>query len=833
MRRSERVYFHVDAALPFLATRLVSLLLSVALYWCLLKAYQTVAGSPAPMVFRIISPLALVAALEYCLTLAKSGSASLDVRLYWRLLWLARLPRYLIARFGRKLKHAIFFASSIGATFEISKCVLAGWGEASAPGHIGNDLATAGLSLALGILAIFSTVVGLVIQSTMQDYSPSFIRVIKRDKIYLTFALLSLGIGVMNLLVLNRGITPSLARASLFGSLYCIWSLPFLIHETFHFLDVSNIIRKIADNAARFARSRIEEQPPIMSGDPRDNRLPIIPVATLWRMFLEKWVLGSTRVETGLPKFDVPIEITSALEEKIRPITSTCLKAITSDRREVVLACLGNLSYVADVYIRARTSYEGSPDSFLLFISGQVEIIFNAALASANQQYTSDVTDTVAEFAASSLALTKTRGGGYPENPHVAIFSGLLEKIAVRSFHLEHSEAPMRACRVIGELGNGLLELEAYVPVLYGISPKLTSIGRFCSVRKGAWPALLCQTALSAFASLLRTSLLQALKTGHHYDSGCKVLLENLEAIMSAWYENHHAYMDNQTVIAPLVGGLWQGPKIPRTYADVLRRTIPDNAILGILEDLKEIAWQVGVIAGQAIAENCAPQSEYFLAFSEMAYEAIRFAASRSEQDIPHEVDAFLEGTVSPVVSLIAASYKNPSYEASADLFKVSAIWAFLIYYYRQSKRESILNLYVKTLGELMTIDEKTADTFGKDDLRLIKLYKYIKLFGAWLYQFVPCHPFNKEVLLFLGRNCVQQRLRRGLPMGSQMDYLGYPTEHFGNLYIHPSEHWAAQQRPVTNELDDLASYRSFDRLVRKIARRLGTYVEIAPRGLI
>ena len=834
MRRSEQVYFHVDAALPFLATRLVSLLLSVGLYWCLLKAYQTMAGSPAPMIFQIISPLVIVAALEYCLTLTKSSSASLDAHLYWRLVWLVRLPRYWIARFGRKLIHTIFSAISIWAAFEIPRYVLAGSGEASVPGRIGNDLAMAGLSLAVGILAIFFTVVGLVVQSTMQDYSPSFLSVIKWNKTYVTFAVLSLGIGALNLVILNRGLTPSLARASFVGSMYCIMSVPFLIYETLYFLDVSNVIRKIADDAVRFARKSIESQPPILSGDPPDNSVPIIPVAKQWRMFLEKWVLGSMRMGTALPKFDVPNEIVSTLEEKVRPITSTCLKAIALDRREVVRACLGSLSYVTDSYVRARESYEGSPDPFLLFVNGQVEIIFNAALSSPNQQYTSDVTDTVADFAASSLALTKARGGGYPENPHVAVFSGLLEKIPIRSFHLEHSEAPMKACRMIGEIGNRLLRLEAYQPVLFTISGNLATIGRFCAVRPGPWAALLSQAAVSAFASLLHTSLLQALKTGHHYDIACKVLLENLEAIMSVWHENDHGHMNNQTVIAPLVGGLWQGPKLPRIYADVLRRTIPDRAILGILEDLEKIAWQVGALGQRAIANNRTPQYDFFYAFSEMAYEAIRFAASSSEQEISDEVDKFLENTISPAGYLIAECYKNPSYHAFNDLFAVSAIWAFLIYYYQQSKRQSILNLYVKTLDQLMTTDRKAVDSLAKDDYRLTELYKYIKLFGAWLYRFMPYHPFNKEVFLFLARNHIQQRLHRGRPIESEMDYLGYPTEHIGlSWYIHPSGHWADQQWPVTNELNDLASYKLFDKLVRHIAIRLGTYVEIVSRPLI
>jgi len=822
MKSDDKTYFHADAAIPFLVTRVISLAVSVGLYWCLISVYQAIAGSPTPQLLRIASPFAIVGALEYCLTLGNSGKPSLDARLYWRLAWLIQLPRYWIARFARKLTQAAFFAISIAMVIEIVKRVSSGWSGAPTATPQGHDLAMAGLSLALGILAIFSTVIGLVLQSTMQDYSPSFIWVITRNKVYLTFAALSLSISVLNLTLLDRSMTPDLAWASLTGSIYCITSLPFLIYETFYFLDVSHVTTELANAAVRFVRETVRQQAPIMSADPRHDPSPAIPVTTLWRMFIEKWVLGSMRVDTVLPKFEVPDEVITVLEEKVRPITSTCLKAIASDRREVVLACLRNLSYVTDGYIRARRSYEGRTDSFLLFIAGQSEIVFNAALASANQQYTSDVTDAVGYFARSSLALTRALGGGYPENSDVAVFSGLLEKIAIRSFHLAHTDAPMKACRWVGQIGNRLLTLDAYVPVLFTISGNLTTIGHFCAMQKGAWPAVLTQTTVSGFVSMLQTSLRQALKTGYRYDAASDILLENLGTILSAWYENDHGHMDNQTVIAPLVGGLFQGPKVSGIFADVLRSTIPNTAILGVLEDLEKIARQLGILAQRAIAQNRTPQYEYFGAFAEMVYEAVRFAAGNSEPEISREVDAFLKRTVSPALWPIAEAYRNPSYHALNDLFDLSPSWAFLMHYYRESKRPAILNVYVTTLRDLIRIDGKVADSVRGDHHKLAELYKYIKLFGAWLNRFTPNHPCNKEVLLFLAKNHDLERRREDRSFRSEMDYYGYPGDNIHSAwYIHPSPHWTGQQWPVTQELNDLTSYKAYDRLVRHIANRL------------
>jgi hypothetical protein len=648
---------------------------------------------------------------------------------------------------------------------------------------------------------------------------------------YRLFAALSLAIGLLDLFLLDRILTPGLARASLIGSVYCIASLPFLIIETFHLLDVSNVIGKISDDAARFARRNIKEQPPIMSQDPRDSRL-LIPVSRQWRMIVEKWVLGSMPLEAAFPKFEVPHEVVSRLEEIVRPITSTCLKAIALDRREVVLACLRHLSYVTDTYVKARQSYEGGPDEFLLFINGQVEIAFNAALASPNQQYTADITECVATLAVSSLALSKPRGGGYPVNSQISIFSGLLEKIPIRSFHLEQSEAPMKACRSLAAIGVRLVQQQAYEPVVFTISRNLATIGRFCSARPGPWPALLSQATTSAFASLLQACIEQSLKTGDRYDGACRMLLEKLDSIMTVWYEKDHGHMDNQTVIAPLIGGLWQGPTIPWIFAAVLRTKIPDSAIVGALGDLQEIAREIGRLGRCAIANNRAPQYDYFVAFSEIGYEVIRFVAGESESEIAGELNNFLEATLSPAVSLVSESYKNSSYHASDDLLHVSPLWAFLMHYYLQSKKACFLEFYAETFKQLMTIDREAVALHGEDPHRLSRLYKYVKLFGAWFYRFARRHALNKEVILFLAENHAQQGLQRGFPARPEMDSLGYPTAHIGEgWFIQPSGHWPEEGRQVTRELNDLGSYKRYDRLVRRVARKMGTYVEMPSRA--
>ena len=332
---------------------------------------------------------------------------------------------------------------------------------------------------------------------------------------------------------------------------------------------------------------------------------------------------------------------------------------------------------------------------------------------------------------------------------------------------------------------------------------------------------------MSGLVSFLNASLHQTLKTSHHYGTACKAILEKLELVIGDWYEVGHGHMDNQTVIAPLVGSLWQDTKISLIFAGALRETIPHAVILGVLEDLEEIALSLAIVGRVAIARSRTPQYEYYEAFSEIIYEAVRFVAATSEPQISREVDRMLDRTVSHALSLIAQSYESQSDQSSNDLFHASAIWAFLMHYYLATKKKSILDAYIDTVRQLININEKKAGLNAKDRHSATALYRYIKLFGAWLYRFAPNDASNKDILLFLAKKHSQQGPWGRSSFASGMASLGYPTGDIsGAWYVHPSLHWGDQQRLVTQELNDMGSYKSYDRLVRRIAGRLGTYVQ-------
>lgn len=835
MRRPDYVYFHQDAAVPFFVTRLLTLFLSAILSFGFLWGYGKLVHRDPGQAGYLIILFSVASVLEYAANTLKIDSVPAAVRFYWYVSKLSRsFISYCVYLRSRGAK-PLFFAVSLAFLILMIGDVRIGWSEQTVSPETQRDLVATGLTLAVGIVAIFFTVLGLVVQRTMEDYLPSFATLILRNSVYILFFSISLVTALLDLWVLVRGTNPDLVRASVAGSFYCVISVPFLIQETVQNLDVSAVIQKITGRTLKEIRRTIKEQPAILSADRHKNDQVSFTPRMLFSQFLQKWISGSMRPGSAMPIFDVPQDVIVQLQERMRSITNTTLKAITLDQREVVLACLVSMSLIVDGYAKARSSYEGKTDNFFLFMSDQIQIIFNASLKSPNEQYASDVASTVADFAASTLQLTLSIGGGYPENSHVGIFCGVLQTIALRAFQLQHSDASPKACDYLGQLGVSLIAKEAYQPTLFGIADRLQTIGQFVSMQDVvAWPALVCQSSLAQLTTLLHATVRQTIKSQHHFTIASKLLLEKTEAIVETWYEKGHGHLDNQAVTAPLVGGLWTGTKWASTAAEALRGPLNERTASPILEDVSNIVRTLGDLGALAIRKRRTPQYEYFVALSEIGYEAIKFA-SKSSKDPRIATDAFklVDKSLHTGVRLVDASSSSPSYQGFEDLFHLSSIWAFLVTSYQETKAARLLEIYAQATEGLISIIEKSLAKGHKSE-EFSESYKYIKLFGAWLYRYCPTHKLNKRILLFLAKNHEMQRYGLRRSSYSPMADIGYPTEPIVEAwYIRPSQHWSPEEQlKVTRELNHIPSYKAYDRVVRKLALRLGTFVRFVSRSI-
>lgn len=846
MKNSESVYFNSDAAVPFLTTRLISLALSSLAYWLLLYCVRVIFHKDIAGPGRLALVIAILGVLEYAATFLRFNAVPLSGYVYIGLRN-TLIPLCARLRFFRheKLSRWSFYALTLGAAIGVFRYAREGWLDSYGQLQLPTDLVSSGLTIALGIAAIYFTILGLVIQRTIEDYSPSLISVTVRNPVYAAFLSFSLFITVLDLLILHQGPTPDLIKASLWGSLYCVIGVPFLLLETYRSLDISVVLRTLARATARQARRRVRKQPDLFTNERASDAAATIPMPTLLRIFRSRWITGRMNPTDSLPLLDVPDNISKEIQERLRPLTSVCMKAIALDRREVVLTCLAAISYVADQYIQARVSYVNQSDDLLLFIRDQIEIIFNSALTSRNEQYTSDLTDCAYRVALSTLKLTRSNFGGYPENPHIGMFSGLLQDFAIKAFPLGHTNAPTKACSLLRDIGLRLLRREAYLPALYAVADKLEVLGRFSSVLEGPWPATLCRDSISGLVSFAHIILGKEIETGHVFSNSVNNVVEKICTVIDSWYEKPHDHLSNQTVIAPLVGGLWSEPTVPRIFAATLRIDLPDPVVAQTLEELKELSQRLSHLAAKAVRKNRTPQYEYFESASEVAYEAIKFAArSSSDRQRLEMANELVDAAVGFGTGLAELHIRTEGYHGFEDLYKLSPIWAFLIHYSETTNNAHLTEKFVESTERLMKTVEtlvgavnvagQTGHPRG-NNYDLTECCKYVKLFGAWLHRKYPRHPCNKRILLFLAKHYTLL-IGSGGPAysSSAMARLGYPIENIGQAwYIFPSEYWDNERMPVTQSLNELDSYKTYDRLVRKIALRLGTYVEIRVRSML
>lgn len=809
MNRLSRRYLHLEALIPFLSIRACGLVASAGCFCLFLKTYRHFTNQEPAGNAVLIAAMLAVGFVEASINYIQVRRMPLGASLYFALAKAQRSSKRVLVRLAKMLPAVVFYAGSVTALSLLILCSVLGWREPTLPEPVSHDLVTAGLTISVGIVAIFFTVLGLAIQRTMEDYGPSFLRLIVGNSVYMCFCLIALLTAVLDLCILVHGLNPVLNKASFVGSLYCVLSVPFLLLETFASLDISSALDKISKRTIRTAKRHIKPQPRIITasgGDVSPGFRVLVQIA------VQKWITGRMEPPSALPLFDVSEKTTETLQEMVRPIINTCLKAIALDRREVVLKCLACLAEITDGYAKTRESYEGTTDYFLMFVSDQIEIIFNAALTSKNEQYTSDIADAVTRLANSTLRLTVRPEERFAENAFANIFCRLLATIALRSFPLEHSNAPVRSVRALGSIGNQLVGLQAYEPVLFGISESLKQIGVVTAAQSGPWAASVCQSTIEALVSILRTALHQMATTDWQFDIACDELCKRIEQILAAWYASRHTHIDNQTVIAPLIGGLWLRPNVADIFRELLHRPLKDRATESMLRDLERVVRLIGRLGTIAIRSNSSPQYEYCKSISELGYEAIDFAL-RSQDRVPKQSAlGLIEKTMSAATALTSATFRTPEYFDLQNLYNLSPIWAFLIYFSRDSSREGFLQIYGKGVRDLLSLLENRISEAGSDEAgRIPAIYKYIKMFGAWVYRMHPTDEINALVLTTLARHYAARGRNDREGTGSIMASLGYPTEVIGGAwYIWPSDHWSHLQVGVTRELNDLSAYEAY-----------------------
>jgi hypothetical protein len=280
------------------------------------------------------------------------------------------------------------------------------------------------------------------------------------------------------------------------------------------------------------------------------------------------WFIGSYNPLEGM-LLDVPDEIINLLQEDMRPIMSTCLKAIEEDQRELTLTCLDEIVGITSTYLNRRKNYPGGNDRLLYFISGQLEILFNMAVRVPNQQYTTDIVNVAGQIASKCAELSSTQLTP-DQNSLAGIWDGFLERAVINSLHLQHTSAPPDAIKNLYTVGIKLIQEGAITSSVFGMADSLTRIGANTSKYGGAWFSLLSQRCIYGLLVMLYSILYEESAGKYADDIYISKLCEDIEKIALSSFDTKMDYMSHSTLVAPLVGSLWQDLNLIKVFQIIL-----------------------------------------------------------------------------------------------------------------------------------------------------------------------------------------------------------------------------------------------------------------------
>jgi len=686
------------------------------------------------------------------------------------------------------------------------------------------DIIKINITIISGILAIFFTLSAVVIQNILQKYSSNYLKVILNGVIFKVLLILLPISVIFNLLLLHFGSTENLEKFSLSLAIYIIISVTLAIVQLVDFLNISNIVTFISIKAFKHINKIFD--PGIIN---KKEKKKYLPFSSKIRIFLFKLIskkslinlVGSLVNDISVAQKDIEI-----LENDIRPIFSTCHKALADDDREVVLSCLDNLRNIVLSYLDKRKNYRGMEDNFLLFLNSQFEITLNIAVRSYNQQYLEDIIKRVDSIALKCVELTDTqiRIG---ENGLIFIWIEFLKDSIWKTMYLKHTSAPPLAIESIYKVGIKLIEKDAFKTSIYSVGNSLEEIGTKTSRVPGPFHALLAQRCIYGLLKMSEDFLGKIIDEGKIFSGReVKSLCEMISIIMDNAFNSNLDFMSYSRIQAPLSYSI-ENDNISFVIYAVLNQECDDKNKIYLFKCLIYINECLSEISKKAIINNKGRLDEYLMVFSEIMYHYSKYLSYfddsfKTKDHLILEIREELSNLMNKLIENITNIYKIylPS-DSFMSLFNISPVFAFLTYFADDKKSSKLLlkarNMFIT---QLLDIYKELKQKDVNDKYNSGYLYRYIKLFGAWINR-SKNNSIKKDIIRALANEYEEFGYGTEHTFSSLMENLGYPGGDIGGeWYIFPSKYWTNDQWKITNELNDKSNnylnYHSYDKKISK-----------------
>jgi len=690
------------------------------------------------------------------------------------------------------------------------------------------DIVKNGVVIISGMLAIFFTLAATVIQNVLQKYSSVFLKEIIRHFIFVFSFLFMIALIIGELYLLKFGSNDYFETFCFFATIYAVIDMGIMIWLLIYFLDVRNVV----SSAARRSYSRIREIPKgtyfdILKDD-KEKRYTKYKL----RLFFKTWIVGNSVISDTsgiLPPLNVDSYVLNKIKDDLRPIFSTCLKALSEDNRDIVLSCLTEIRNVVFRYIERRRNYTGMQDDLLGFVFEQLDIVFNLAVRVLNQEYTNDIVSTAREIGLKCVELTPTQLR-HNENNLVYPWINFLENSVYKTVHLEHTSAPTNAIKAIRDISILLIKENAYVSSVYLGANSLKNIGVFTGKLKGTWPAILCQNAVHGLVIII-LSLFQKAQTGNcAREIYISNLCEDIEKIFEAAYMEKRDVMTDMMLSAPLVGPFWIDVKFVYIFKIAILQKYDKEAsercAINSLKRLSSCLRRVGAIVSKNQAGSI---SDYFESFSEITYLIVNYIIDLGQQNSqqPEEVQRLLMTanellfeSIDEVNNLLTWYLASES-SGHDCLYNLSPIFAFLSYYSAKNNLKILIDGRDRFLERMLNIYNKFKPKGDKEDYKKKDLYRYLKLFGAWEYKYARRSSLTLSVFETLVKDCLNEPEEDLYSyIYPEMQQLGYPIVYGKEWSVFSSNYWTHKiQSGITNELNDMKNYRKWDKLIKRCCR--------------
>lgn len=625
------------------------------------------------------------------------------------------------------------------------------------------------LNLILSIISLVFIVVIFLIQNANQEYSSRLSGVILQDRFFIGTIVFILVASIFNI---SGSYFEWRAPLTLIGYAFSIATVLLvlsLIAFSGYFLSISNIIEYTTKQIENdIATDQIYR--PNYLGVPLQN---------------EEYI-GQLINDTQL-------------------IVSTCMEAIEENQQPVVDACLESLSSIIGKYLD-QTSNADVSEEFLRELNDQFQFIGSAAFDDySRQKYSERVIRTIGEI---GVAVTENRELG----AQGAMWADLLRRFFGESLEFDRTAAASICITKLGEMSTTAIEKGDFDSVR-SYQGELEQISAVCSSGNHSYLATLLQNLHGKYQDIYVTYLRALLEDDHVSEYDVSVLLESFSESFNQAKVNYGHY-NKQILYAGLFGY--------HSFARKIAKPLQNHGNLDILIQpyLYELISEfVDFLRRISLTDSEANHPDIYKGFTQFLF--VFETSTLLEEDSGFDLIIDLN---TAWIDLLDVTYRN-SIENENNLplrinERISDFTAFVVYFH-QDEPDAIADL-IEPFGELYAeLAEDYSSSERQIELKLKRLYKQLKLAGAWIHQYhdpEEITPQLWEVLVDDFYDISESRSRTPRPL---MAEYGYPT---GSRSYSRDGWWL---RP-----DNLWSYTGFQESISETLNGEGghNYVEFHER---